>query len=147
MRSMSCLLAGVLLTGVVGATEPPPWPAIPRDRVALDRLARARFDDARQLINGPLAPTIQPLAPGLDCRALYQQRVALSRQQLNYRPSFWEDPRSQTGVFIGAVWAPAFYYLPYQAFTEYRASARAPQVQADIDALRAASAQQRCFER
>lgn len=147
MHFLYPLLACALLAGTARAAEPPPWPELPGDAAALDRFGRARFDDARQLVNGARPPAVPAISPELDCRALYQQRVALSRDQLNYRPSFWEDPRSQTGVFLGAVWTPAFYYLPYRAFTDYRANAKAPQVQADIDALRAASAQLRCFER
>lgn len=145
-RFLPCLLL-IAASATVGATEPSPWPHVPQDRVELDRFARARLDDVRGLVEPPPAPVAAAPDPTLDCAALYAQRVALSRQQLTHRASFWEDPRSQAGAVIGAVWAPAFYYLPYRAYSDFRAASRAPQVQADIDALRAAAAGQRCFER
>jgi hypothetical protein len=45
------------------------------------------------------------------------------------------------------VWTPAFYYLPYRAVTAVTAETRDAQRAAELDALRAASAQARCFSR
>lgn len=142
---LTACLAG-LPGGVLQADEPPPWPVVPRNQADLDRFARARFDDARELLTGPLRPQVAALVD-LDCVSLYQRRVALTTAQLDYRAPFWDDPRNQAGVFVGAIWTPAFYYLPYRAITEFREHAQAPRRQVELDQLRAASAALRCFER
>jgi hypothetical protein len=54
------------------------------------------------------------------------------------------DPRN--GALLGTVWMPAFAYLPFRTVQRFQAQQRRPQMQADLDALRAASAAQRCFE-
>jgi len=150
MRNLLNLLLTACLAGLPGGTlhagEPPPWPAIPRDQADLERFARARFDDARQLLSGPVRPQVAAPAE-FDCVTLYQRRVALTTAQLDYRTPFWDDPRNQAGVFVGAIWTPAFYYLPYRAIAEFRERAQAPHLQVEIDQLRATSAALRCFER
>ena len=145
MRIISLIAISVLCCGAIAA-EPPPWPRLPQDRVELDRFARARFAEVQQLLSGPSQPRAQA-SPALDCRALYQQRMALMRQQLDYRPSLWDDPRGQAGVLIAAIWSPALYYLPYRAVSNFQHAAHAPQITAEIDQLRAVSAGLRCFER
>ena len=50
-------------------------------------------------------------------------------------------------MFLGTAWTPAFYYLGYPTLAGYAERLGRAQLQADIDALHSASAQQRCFER
>ena len=115
-------------------------------RQKAEQFARNRYQDARSLLLGPKRPSaISPTSE--SCGALYARRVALIKDQLDYRATFWDDPRNRAVVFIGSAWSGAFYYLPYSALAEYSEAITGPQTQAEIDALRAASARQRCFER
>lgn len=138
-------LAALALPISVAAAEPPPWPEVPRDRAALDRFARARYGEARELLTGPTPPQAAPVAEH-DCATLYQARLDLMRTQLDHRPDFWNDPRNQAAAVIGAVWSPGFYYLPYRALSSFTRQAGARQATADLDALRARAAALRCFE-
>jgi hypothetical protein len=110
------------------------------------QFTRARLDDGYALLLGPSNPTATTITER-DCRKLYQQRVTLMRSRLDHRKPFWDEPRHVGAVFVGALWTPAFYYLPYRALTEVTAEARAATVVSELDALRAASASARCFER
>ena len=102
--------------------------------------------DARELTLGTPAP--QSIAPtDIDCTELYHRRIALMRRQVDYGPTdYFSDPRVGASLFIGAVWTPGFYYLPFHALQRFQKEQHRPQQQADIDALRTASAAQRCFE-
>ena len=110
------------------------------------QFTRARLDDSYELLLGPSNPAAITITER-DCRKLYQQRVTLMRSRLDHRKPFWGEPRHVGAVFVGALWTPAFYYLPYRALTEVAADARAATVVSELDALRAASASARCFER
>ncbi|MEQ8659976.1 MAG: hypothetical protein RLW62_04105 [Gammaproteobacteria bacterium] len=113
---------------------------------AVSTFARERAHDVHALLLGPVAP--QPPAVGEgDCATLYARRLALLREDLDHRPSFWRDPRHAAAVFTGAVWTPAFYYLPYRAVSAVAAEGRDARRAAELDALRMASAEARCFER
>lgn len=111
------------------------------------RFARARGADARDLLLG--TPRARAIAPtGLDCDQLYQQRVALMHDRLDPGPTdYYSDPRVGAASFVGAVWTPGFYYLPFRALQNFRDQSRRPQREAELDALRQASAAQRCYER
>ena len=102
--------------------------------------------DGRTLLFGPTEPHAD-LPVAADCAELYLRRTALIRNQLDYRTAFWDDPRNSAAVFIGAIWTPGFYYLPFRAVSEFLGTSHEPQLQTDVDLLRAASAQQRCYER
>lgn len=116
------------------------------DRAQVEQFARARAADTYELLMGP--STRQPqLEPVNDCRALYQQRMALQRNLHNGKASFYDEPRHAGAVFIGTVWTPAFYYLPFRAVAALASAGQAEQRLADLDHLRRAAAQQRCFER
>ena len=125
-----------------------PVPVLPALAVApIMQFVRARATDARDLTLGQPAPQLV-MPTDLDCTTLYNRRVALMRGQVDTGPSdYFDDPRIGAGTFLGAVWTPAFYYLPFRTLQRFQDQQRRPQVQADIDALRAASAAQRCFER
>ena len=140
-----CFIAslGLICSGQAWAAEA----VLPHlDRAAVERFMRDRGADARTLLFG--APRPQASAPtDLDCSALYDRRVTLMRGQVDYdNTGFWDDPRNQAGVFVGAVWTPAFYYLPFRALAQFTAATHVSQVQADLDALRTQAAAQRCFE-
>lgn len=140
------VLGALLLSSVVAQADDAPL-VEPITKAEAKAFVRARGADARDLLLGTpqphvAAPTTQ------DCAALYQQRVALMRQQLNPGPTdFYSDPRAGAALFTGSVWSPGFYYLPFRALQNYRDQTRRPQREAELDALRAASAEQRCFER
>ena len=110
------------------------------------RFARDRLEDTYELLLGPTdpQPTVDPAA---DCRELYYQRAQLMRARASYRPRFWDEPRHVAAVFVGAVWTPAFYYLPYRALGDHVIDERQRQTTANLDHLRRASASLRCFER
>ncbi len=106
-----------------------------------------RVQDGRRLLEGPrLVPT--PAVPAeLDCVALYERRVALQRELDDYQPAYWDDPRNQAAVFLGAVWTPAFYFLGYSALDARLDAIDHVGPRAEIDALSRVSARRRCFER
>ena len=108
--------------------------------------ARARLADAHALLLGPSQPTPPPVT-NYDCHALYARRLELMRDGLDYRLPYWDDPRHVAAVFVGTLWTPAFYYLPYRAVAGTAADARRDRRTAELDQLRYASAAQRCFER
>jgi len=108
--------------------------------------ARARLADAHALLLGPSQP-VPPPVTNYDCEALYTRRLELMRAGLDYRLPYWDDPRHVAAVFVGAIWTPAFYYLPYRAVAETAAGARRNSGSAELDQLRHAAAAERCFER
>ena len=114
--------------------------------VQVRQFVQARAHDARDLVLGQPAPQLV-MPTDLDCTTLYNRRVALMRGQVDTGPSdYFDDPRIGAGTFLGAVWTPAFYYLPFRTLQRFQDQQRRPQQQAAIDELRAASAAQRCFE-
>jgi len=108
--------------------------------------ARARLADGHALLLGPSQPAPSPVT-NFDCHALYARRLELLRARLDYRLPYWDDPRHVAAIFVGALWTPAFYYLPYRAVAETAAGARRNSGTAELDQLRHAAAAQRCFER
>ena len=141
------VIAGLSLS-IAAAYADPPAPLLPAvNREQVKQFVRDRGNDARELTLGTPAP--QSVTPtDLDCTELYNRRIALMRRQVDYGPTdYFSDPRVGASVFIGAVWTPGFYYLPFHALQRFQKDQHRPQQQADIDALRTASAAQRCFER
>lgn len=114
--------------------------------VQVKQFVQARAHDARDLALGTPAPQ-QVMPTNLDCAELYNRRVAIMRGQVDQEPTdFLADPRIRTSALLGTVWMPAFAYLPFRTVQRFQEQQRRPQIQADLDALRAASAAQRCFE-
>ncbi len=111
------------------------------------QFATDRYNDARTLINGPQLRPAPPIDPAAGCVALYERRMALQRTMNDRNPAYWDDPRNQAAVFLGTVWTPAFYFLGYSAVNGHLDELSADDPQAEIDALRQASAALRCFER
>ncbi len=148
LRVLSIILGMSLLMPAVRAVEAePPAPMVAAVETGqVKQFVQARAHDARNLALGQGAPQMV-MPTDLDCTTLYNRRVALMRGQLDVGPTdYFDDPRIGAGTFLGAVWTPAFYYLPFRTLQRFQDQQRRPQVQADIDALRAASAAQRCFE-
>lgn len=108
--------------------------------------ARARAADGYEILLGPSPPQAPEVATA-DCATLYARRLELTRAGLDHRPTFWRDPRHAGAVFVGAIWTPAFYYLPYRAVAELATRGADAARQAELDALRHSAARQRCFER
>lgn len=104
-----------------------------------------RLDDIKNLIGGPNGHPAPHIAPHQTCQQLYRRRLQLLPQTLDYKPAYWDDPRNKVAVFLGTVFAPAFYFLTYSAFSSYLDEARQIDPRIELDALRQASAQQRCF--
>jgi len=113
---------------------------------AVHGFARARLADTEALLLGPALPAL-PAVPPADCQALYERRLALMRAELDPAPAFLDEPRHLAAVFIGTMWTPAFYYLPYRAVATTAGHARRGDGAAELEALRRAAAAQRCFER
>jgi len=140
----AALLLG-LLAPCAGAGETSGATLPSQLRPAVD-FARARAADGYEILLGP-SPPQAPSVAAADCAALYARRLELTRAGLDYRPTFWRDPRHAGAVFVGAIWTPAFYYLPYRAVAELATRGDAAARLAELDALRHAAATQRCFER
>jgi hypothetical protein len=135
----------VLLIGILPTASAASAVTLPT-RADVERFALARGADARELLLGPTQPEAA-IPGGMDCADLYLQRMALTRAGLDHRPTFWEDRRHPAAIFVGAIWTPGFYYLPFRAVTDLVEDSRAPQREADLEALRARSALLRCYER
>lgn len=106
-----------------------------------------RYHDGRRLLEGPRQTATPAVAPGQSCIALYERRLELLRNMNDYKPAYWDDPRNQAAVFIGTIWTPAFYFLGYSAISAQLDSLNDIDPQVELDALRFASAEQRCFEK
>ena len=143
-RKMKLALLGAWLATAAAHAQPLTSEQVEQQAT---QFARARGEDARMLLLG--TPQPQAAAPGdLDCEQLYHRRVVLMQARLDPGPTdYFSDPRVAAGTFVGALWTPGFYYLPFRALQDFREQAHRPQQEAELDALRAASAAQRCFER
>jgi len=106
-----------------------------------------RLHDTRRLIAGPSESVPPIIEADQSCIELYQRRLILLRQLRDYNPTYWDDPRNQAAVLIGTIWAPAFYFLNYSAVNAQLDTLNHLDPQAELDALRHASAQRRCFEK
>lgn len=110
------------------------------------RFARARLADGYALLLGPTPPTAAVNTAG-DCRELYTRRAALMRARVDGRRPFWDEPRHSAAVLVGAIWTPAFYYLPYRVLADHLQREQRTHDHADLQALQRAAAAARCFER
>lgn len=106
-----------------------------------------RYHDGRRLIEGPREITPPLIEPDQSCVELYQRRLTLLRRLHDYQPAYWDDPRNQAAVFLGAIWTPAFYFLGYTAVNARLDEIDDIDPRAELDALRYASARARCFEK
>ncbi|MFT4583953.1 MAG: hypothetical protein ACI915_001702 [Gammaproteobacteria bacterium] len=109
--------------------------------------AEQRYHDARRLIEGPRETVPATIPSGLSCIELYERRLDLLRQTDHHKPNYWDDPRNQAATFIGTIWTPAFYFLGYSAITAHLDELNIEEPQSTLNALRRASATQRCFEK
>jgi hypothetical protein len=123
------------------------WPTAPELARRGEQFAYDRLQDGRRLLLGPQPVTPPTLPASQSCEDLYLRRLALMRGQVDYKPPYTDDPRNRAAVFIGALWTPGFYYLAFSGIQAYVDAQRKPEAQAEIDALRSASAAQRCFVR
>lgn len=109
------------------------------------QFAQQRIQDIKKLIGGPNGRPAPVIAPYQSCQQLYARRLQLLPQTLDYKPAYWDDPRNRVAVFLGTMFAPAFYFLSYTGISSYLDAARQIDPRIELDALRHASAQQRCF--
>ncbi len=142
--SCAALLLGLLVPHA--QAEQAPGATLPPQLRPAVEFARARAADGYEILLGPSRPRAPEIAAA-DCATLYARRLELTRAGLDHRPTFWRDPRHAGAVFVGAIWTPAFYYLPYRAVAELATSGADAARQAELDALRHSAARQRCFER
>ncbi len=148
LRVLSIIIGMSLIMPIAHAldAEPPVSTLDAIEPVQVKQFVKERAQDAHDLALGNPAPQVV-MPTNLDCATLYNRRVALMRGQVDQNPTdFMGDPRVRTSALLGTVWMPAFAYLPFRTVQQFRAQQKRPQVQADIDALRAASAALRCFE-
>ena len=113
----------------------------------LREFALARVEDGQRLVLGRAAVPPPTVDPNAGCIELYQRRVGLWQQTHDRKPAYWEDPRNQAAVFIGTMWAPAFYFLSFSAISAHLDDLKDIGPQAELDALSRVSAELRCFEK
>lgn len=142
MRHLSLFL--LLLLATAAAQAQPDWPTV---QAHAEAFARDRARDGRRLLLGPTAPQVAPAPQDLSCSELYERRVALMRTQYDYRPPYTDDPRNRAAVFIGTIFTPGFYFLPFSAIQDYAGEDRRVRTERELDELRYASAARRCFVR
>lgn len=106
-----------------------------------------RYQDGKYLIQGPSEIAPPPIDEHLSCVELYNRRIDLLHETNHHKPSYWNDPRNQAAIFIGTIWTPAFYFLGYSAVAVHLDEINDNDPQTHLDALRRASARQRCFEK
>lgn len=99
---------------------------------------------AGQALRGAELPAPKDLT-ALDCEMLYARRLALYRENLSTQPDLLDDPRTQAAMFLGAIWTPAFLYLPYAAAERYLDNIERIERTAEINDLAYASSAQDCF--
>jgi len=135
----------LMLTLAVSAVQAQPdWPVV---QARAKAFARDRAADGQRLLLGPTAPPVTPPPAALSCSELYERRVALMRTQLDYQPPYTDDPRNRAAVFIGTIFTPGFYFLPFSAIQDYVGADRKVRTEHELDALRYASAAQQCYVR
>lgn len=139
LLSIGLLCAAVPALSRAGSPVPDQAPAGPAQFVD------DRIDDGRLLLFGPDAPRVAPVPAGQTCAELYERRLQLMRSQYDYKPAYTDDPRNRAAVFIGTITTAGFYYLPFSGVQAYLDANDDGDVQAEIDALRYASAAQQCF--
>jgi hypothetical protein len=113
----------------------------------LSQFVLDRYEDGRRLIQGPSEIKPPRVDENWSCVELYERRVDLLRETNHYKPPYWDDPRNQAAIFIGTVWTPAFYFLGYSAVAAHLDDLNGNNPRTHLDALRRASARQRCFEK
>ena len=144
--AISLLMAAAFCwSSAVGAQTAQTTSVTASDPVA--EFAKKRFNDLKKLINGPNGQPAPHIAPYQTCQQLYYRRLAIMPRTLNYKPDYWDDPRNQVAVFLGTMFTPAFYFLGYSGINAYLDAANQIDPRIELDALRHASAQQRCFVR
>ena len=111
------------------------------------KFAENRYRDIKKIILGPNGQPAPVIEPYQTCQQLYRRRLELLPQTLNYKPDYWDDPRNQVAVFLGTMFTPAFYFLGYSGISAYLDAANQIDPRIELDALRHASARQRCFTR
>jgi hypothetical protein len=136
-----------LAAGAFGLTGPRAAFAWAQASAAGTQFVRERVDDGRYLLFGPHAPTPPSVRAGQSCAELYAQRLRLMQTQNDYTPPYTDDPRNRAAIFIGTIFTPAFSFLAFTGIQAYTAKKHEIQTQAEIDALRHASAQQQCYVR
>jgi len=136
-----------LIVLVPALSTTPVYAAGERLGVQVSEFVVDRYLDGRRLIEGPTVATPPVIEPNQGCVALYQRRLVLLQQMHDYKPAYWDDPRNQAAVFLGTIWTPAFYFLGHSALTAQLDELSEIDPQTELDALRHASAQQRCFEK
>ncbi len=111
------------------------------------QFAQDRVDDIGRMLEGPARPAVPAVPPVLSCNELYERKLALQRAQLGVRPAYGDDPRNAVAMAVGTINPWGFAFLPLSGMQSYLESARSGQLDAELDALRFASARQRCFVR
>ena len=106
-------------------------------------------EQAHQALLGPRAPTLPPaeMLDSLSCQQLYEMRVGLTREQLDYVPAYWSDARNVGAAMIGTVFTPGYYYLGYTAVNNFQRDSEKLDRDSQLTALRRASARKDCFIR
>ncbi len=135
--SLCALLLG--LSNLIPAQEP----NIPQ---GIDAVGSNLLGNVRALF-GPEVPAIPSDLDKLSCGQLYAQRIALMRYMDDYAPAYWDDPRNGSAVALGTLYTPVFYYLGYTAVAGYQRTRQSVVMDAQLSALRQASARQDCFVR
>jgi hypothetical protein len=74
----------------------------------LRNFALDRVKDGQRLITGPSEISLPTIDPHTSCVDLYHRRTALRRRLHDYNPPYWDDPRNQAAIFLGAIWTPVF---------------------------------------
>jgi hypothetical protein len=146
MRWCLILLAGLFALDSPAA-PPPQWPTWPQVEQASEQFAYDRLRDGQRLVLGPSPPRVAPVPANQTCAELYAQRLALMQTQVDYKPAFTDDPRNRAAIFVGTLFPPAFFYLAFSGIQAYGDANDDAATQAQLDALRYASATQQCFVR
>ncbi len=97
-----------------------------------------------------LAGTEQPLEAGLydnrSCNDLYIQASALEQDTFIYKATIYNDKKTRVASYAMTMFAPAIYYLGFNAFQNYKDQVRSELAFSEIEEIRSRMAEKRCFE-
>lgn len=88
-------------------------------------------------------PIEQDLYDSRSCNDLYMLTINLEKESLRFKSG--RENSTEVASLVSTVFAPAIYYLGYNAFQDYKTDKRNKTAFAKIEEIRFRMAEKRCF--